>query len=307
MAKICCADCLPALLSSQLAQQKLEIALQRQQAEIIRLRFGLELRDLTASFSAPAPVQLDPRPDPETLSREMIRKYEAYSRSLKLNRRKNTPLRRSWEISNESEEQPPKRLTPTCVSKHVQTASLQSSRRRTASVSSASPPYPVFTHSSPEDLPLRSSSKLMSILRESELGPSLKASQPPITRLVNRTSMSFDMDDLSRTKDTPRPLHQITLEELMNSDEQEGFLPVLERDNRLFSEDGSEVTVTSVFGGTLSSDLKVYSDMQSALRASGAAVRLSFGDPRLQHSSRDIRPVEVLRRSQEGLARFALD
>jgi hypothetical protein len=119
--------------------------------------------------------------------------------------------------------------------------------------------------------------------------------------------MSFDMDDLSRTKDTPRPLHQITLEELMNSDEQEGFLPVLERDNRLFSEDGSEVTVTSVFGGTLSSDLKVYNDMQSALRASGAAVRLSFGDPRLKHSSRDIRPVEVLRRSQEGLARFALD
>jgi len=149
----------------------------------------------------------------------------------------------------------------------------------------------------------------MSILRESELGPSLKTSQPPIARLVNRSSLSFDMEESSRSQRTHRPLHQITLEELMNSEEKEGFLPIFERDNRLFSEDGSEVTVTSVFGGTLSSGLKVYRDMDSALGASGAAVRLTFGDPRLRSSSigRDFRPVEVLRRSQDGLSHFALD
>lgn len=309
MAKTCCTECLPALLSSQLEQQRLEIALQKQQAEIIRLRFGLELRDLTASFSAPAWQE---KPDPETLSREMIRKYEAYSRSLKRNRQRNTSLRRSWESSTpESEIRP--RSSLTLVSKQVQTASLPSSSgssRRTASVS-ASPPYPVFSHfsASPEHLPLRSSSKLMSILRESELGPSLKTSQPPIARLVNRSSLSFDMEESSRSQRTHRPLHQITLEELMNSEEKEGFLPIFERDNRLFSEDGSEVTVTSVFGGTLSSGLKVYRDMDSALGASGAAVRLTFGDPRLRSSSigRAFRPVEVLRRSQDGLSHFALD
>ena len=97
MAKTCCTECLPALLSSQLEQQRLEIALQKQQAEIIRLRFGLELRDLTASFSAPAWQE---KPDPETLSREMIRKYEAYSRSLKRNRQRNTSVE-DLRISNQ--------------------------------------------------------------------------------------------------------------------------------------------------------------------------------------------------------------
>jgi len=99
MAKTCCSECLPALLSSQLEQQRLEIALQKQQAEIIRLRFGLELRDLTASFSAPDPAWQE-KPDPETLSREMIRKYEAYSRSLKRNRQRKTSVE-DLRISNQ--------------------------------------------------------------------------------------------------------------------------------------------------------------------------------------------------------------
>ena len=301
MTRMCCADCLPAFLSTHLEQQRLELALQRQQAEITRLRFSIELRDLAASFTLQNET-VEAKPDPETLSREMILKYEGYSRSMKQARRRTTSHRRSWLPTSSSDSHALSDTSVSYVSKEVQTPHLPS--RRSVSISARSPTSPEFRPSySPEDLPLRESSKLMSLLRESELGPSLKTSRPSISRPVNR--MSIESDLVKNTHRTPTKMHQITLEELINSEGKEGFLPVQERDNRLFSEDGSEVTVTSVFGATIGSHVKIYTDIESALRSSNTAIRLTFGDS--DSSPSPIRPVEILRRSQKGVSRFALD